>query len=258
MIPKTIHYTWFSGDPYPSKIRKCIDSWNEHLSDYTMKLWDMKAIESIDSIFLREAIAERKWAYAADFVRLYAIYHEGGIYLDTDFEVYKSFDALLDNQAFIGKENSIHFEGGISAQYLSAHCFGAESNHPYIEKCLRYYENRHFVTSTNHDLPQPLKYNLVLLPYIQAEIARLFGYEWKPSLQVLQNCESGLVIYPTEFFDPQKTTDNSFGKHLAVGSWRPDKPLEPIYDLKYKITWRLLWPLQWWLKKAGYITKRID
>lgn len=258
MIPKIIHYTWFSGDPFPEKIQSCIDSWKKHLPDYTLKLWDMEAIKDIDSPFLKEALAERKWAYAADFVRLYAIYNEGGLYLDTDVRVYKSFDTFLDKQAFIGKENSIHFEGGFTAQYLSSHCFGAEKHHPFIKSCLDYYKDRHFVTSSNKELPQALRLNIVLLPYIQAEIARQYGYDWKPSNQELQECKSNLYIYPTDYFDPQKVSENSYCKHLAVGGWRIDKPTEPIYNLKYKITWRIIRFMAKILKKMGYTVLKID
>lgn len=258
MIPKIIHYTWFSGDPYPAKIQSCIDSWKKILPDYTLKLWDMDAIKNIESAFLQEALAAQKWAYAADFVRLYAIYNEGGIYLDTDVKVLKSFDPLLSCKAFIGKENSIHFEGGFTTQYLSSHCFGAEKHHPFIKACLDYFEGRHFITSSNNELPQPLRFNFVLLPYIQAEIARQYGYEWKPSVQTLQNCNTGLSIYSTCYFDPQKVSDKSYCKHLAAGSWRVDKASEPTYDLKYKLLWRLLKPFKWLLKKAGYITIKID
>ena len=258
MIPKIIHYTWFSGETYPAKIQACIDSWKTHLPDYKFILWDMEAIKDIDSVFLKEALDERKWAYAADYVRLYAVYNEGGIYLDTDVKLSKSFDTLLNNKAFIGKENSIHFEGGFTAQYLSSHCFGAEKNHPFIKSCLDYFEGRHFVTSQHVELPQSLKYNFVLLPYIQAEIARQYGYDWKPSKQHIQYCESGLLIYPTIYFDPQKILDYSYCKHLAVGSWRVDEASEQKYDLKYKIIWRLLWPFKWVLKKAGYITLKLN
>ena len=258
MIPKIIHYTWFSGDPFPEEIQECVNSWKKHLTDYQFRLWDMKAIEQIDSVFLKEALQERKWAYAADYVRLYAIYQEGGIYLDTDVYVYKPFDPLLNACAFIGKENSIHFEGGYTSQYLSSHCFGAEKQHPYIKDCLSYFEDRHFITSSNTNLPQPLRYNLVLLPYIQAEIACKYGYDRKPSVQDLQKCQYGLYIYPTICFDPQLQTKDSYCNHLAVGSWRVDKALEPVYNLKYKITWRLLWIFKWVLKKAGYITIKVD
>jgi len=258
MIPKIIHYTWFSGEPYPEQIQQCIDSWKKILPDYELRLWNMKAIEQIDSVFLKEALQERKWAYAADYVRLYAIYHEGGIYLDTDVLVYKSFDSLLDASAFIGKENSIHFEGGFAAQYLSSHCFGAEKNNLFIKDCLSYFDNRHFLTSSNTKLPQPLRYNFVILPYIQAEIARLYGYDWKPSVQGLQKCRSGLLIYPTICLDPQLPQEESYCKHLALGGWRVDKVSEPIYNLQYKIKWRLLWIFKWVLERAGYMTIKVE
>ena len=103
MIPKIIHYTWFSGDPFPEKLQNCINSWKEHMPEYELRLWDMKAAGQIDSIYLKETLNEKVWACAADYVRLYAVYHEGGIYLDTDVMVYKSFNPLLDAVAFIGK-----------------------------------------------------------------------------------------------------------------------------------------------------------
>lgn len=258
MIPKIIHYTWFSGDPFPEEIQNCIASWHKHMPEYEFKLWDMEAVKGIDSVFLKEALQAKKWAYAADYVRLYAIYHEGGIYLDTDVLVYKSFNPLLSQRAFIGKESSIHFEGGFTAQYLSSHCFGAEKEHPFVKDCLDYFQDRHFVTSNNEKLPIPLRYNFVLLPYIQAEIARMYGYEWRPLLQDEQPCKEGLVVYPASYFDTQDIMPESYCKHLAVGGWRTDKAYEPVYNLKYKITWRLLWIFKWVLEKAGYMTVKLQ
>lgn len=258
MIPKIIHYTWFSVEPIPEKVISCIESWKNHLHDYKFKLWDMEAIREIDSIYFKEALSEKKWAFAADYVRLYAIYHEGGIYLDTDVSIFKSFDLLLQHDAFIGKENSIHFEGGFSSQYLTSHCFGAVKNHPFIKKCLDYYENRHFITSSQVDLPQPLKNNLIILPYVQAEIARQFGYNWKPKMQDIQKCESGLIVYPSLFFDPINKSKSSYCKHLAMGGWRVDRPFEPEYNLKYKIEWRFIHFLSKFLYKIGYVILRIE
>ena len=203
MIPKIIHYTWFSNDEMPPVVKLCIETWKVVLPDYKLKKWNMESIRNIDSVFLKEAILEKKWAYAADFVRLYAVYYYGGIYLDTDVMVLRSFDEFLVNKCFIGKENSIHFYGNFSSHYLSSHCFGAEKNHPFIKECLDYYEDRHFVTSKNQKLPIPLRNNFVLLPYIQAEIARQFGYDWRPLTQNIQYCNDGLVVYPTMYFDVQ-------------------------------------------------------
>lgn len=224
MIPKIIHYTWFSNEPFPEKVQRCIDSWKRIMPDYELKIWNMDSIKDIDSVFLKEALSVKKWAYAADFVRLYAIYNYGGIYLDTDVVVYKPFDEFLNHQVFIGKESSIHFTNEGSLQGLTSHCFGAEQGHPYIKKCLDYFENRHFVISKDTELPTSLRMNMVLLPYIQAAIAVQFGYDWRPSVQCVQKIEDGIAIYPSVIFDPfqgkLQNRKKSYCLHLAMGGWR--------------------------------------
>ncbi len=259
MIPKIIHYTWFSGDPFPESIKKCMDSWQTHLNGYELRLWDMKAIESIDSEFLRETLAERKWAYAADYVRLYALMNYGGIYLDTDVLLISNFDRFLDHKMFIGKESYIHFTGSRSSQYLTSHCMGAEKGHPFVKMCLEYFEGRHFVLSQNLNLPANLRYNFVLLPYIQAEIARTYGYDWKPLSQMIQNLDNGLVVYPSQYFDAVDETAESVCHHMAIGSWREEKPQQDFnYTLKDKLKWRFIYIFQWIMKKFGYTTMKLE
>lgn len=258
IIPKIIHYTWFSGEPFPESIKNCIESWHHHMPNYEFRLWDMDAIKDIDSVFLKEALSCRKWAYAADFIRLYAVYHEGGIYLDTDVMVYKSLDSYLKDRAFIGKETSIHFTGRMSSQYLSSHCFGAEAHHPYIKQCLDYYSNRHFITSNIESLPNPLRLNIVILPYIQAEIARLIGYDWKPLHQDVQHLKDGLVIYPSHIFDPIEQNVQSVCRHLALGSWRDEKSSNQTCSIWYKFEWRIIKLLQKILDKFNYKIVKIQ
>lgn len=222
MIPKIIHYTWFSGDEYPENIRKCIDSWHKILPDYELRLWDMNAIKDIDSKFLKEAIQMKKWAYAADMVRCYAVYHYGGIYLDTDVEVFKSFDEFLNCKAFIGQENSIHrpiIRGRIYSFFLSSHCFGAEKGHIFVKDCLDYYYERNFILSTNPRQPEYFRFNMVLMPFVQCEIALQYGYDPNPFHHNIQNLKDGLTIYPTNYFDPYKIKKESVCKHWAVGGW---------------------------------------
>ena len=224
MIPKIIHYTWFSGEEMPQMIKDCMASWKRNLVGYEFRLWDINAIKDIDSIFLKEALAVKKWAYAADSVRLYALFSEGGIYLDTDVIIYKSFDDLLGNKVFIGKEDSLN-QLPIEdrwVNYLSSHCMGAEPSSEFIRDCLRYFEERHFVQSKDEKLPQSLRYNYVILPYVQAVIAREYGYDWHPKMQSIQYCKDGLVIYPSDYFCGQKYLSKSYCQHLALGSWRGD------------------------------------
>lgn len=219
MIPKIIHYTWFSNDKMPSNTIECINTWKQFMPDYELRLWDMKALQEIDSEYLQEALEAKKWACAADLVRLYAVYHYGGIYMDTDVKVFKSFDPLLHHRVFIGKETSIHIDWE-RAQYLSAHCFGAEKGHPYIKNCLDYFKDIHFKISKIESFPVRMKYNMVFLPYIQSEMAKPYGYDNRPLEQYIQQCKEGIVIYPSRYFDPGKITTESYCKHLALGSWR--------------------------------------
>ena len=258
MIPKKIHYTWFSNEPYPATIKRCIQSWQKLMPDYEFIHWDMNRIANIDSQFLQEAIKEKKWAFAADFVRLWALYDEGGIYLDTDVVCYKSFDNLLNDRCFIGKENSVHINGRMTEQYLTSHCMGAETGHPFMKACLDYYEGRHFVTSTNKMLPSTLRLSMTLLPFIQSEIAKLWDYCPYPSQNNTQNLSDGLVIYPKEYFDCFKQQDSSYCKHLALGSWRDSRSKDEKITLWYKIRWRMEYILAYTLGKCGYIlTKKM-
>ena len=138
MIPKKIHLCWLSGDDYPAKIDKCIKSWKKHLPDYEIVLWNTNKFDLNKSVWVREAFEKKKYAFAADYIRFYALYHEGGIYLDSDVEVLKSFDNLLDLPYFVGAEKAGTPEAAI---------MGAEKGCDWIKQCLDYYEGRSFIKS---------------------------------------------------------------------------------------------------------------
>ena len=136
MIPRKIHFCWLSGDEYPALIRHCIDTWHKVLPDYEIVLWDTKRFD-IDSVsWVKEAFEAKKYAFAADYIRFYSVYTEGGIYLDSDVEVLKSFNPLLKNKSFIGFEAST---GNVEAAI-----FGAEAGCNWCKEVLDFYEDKHF------------------------------------------------------------------------------------------------------------------
>lgn len=195
MIPKIIHYCWLSGDQYPLLIDKCIQSWKLKLPDYKLVLWDTKRISPKSNIWLQQAFESKKYAFAADYIRFYALYNYGGIYLDADVEVLRSFDSLLDNGTFIGEEAS----GDIEAAVI-----GVEKHNPWIKQCLDYYEDRTFIkTDGTFDMrPVPLLVSKILQNYPQVK------------------------IYPYTFFSPKNynikkinITSDTYCIHHFDGKW---------------------------------------
>ena len=135
MIPKIIHYCWMSGEPFPDLIKDCIESWKNLLPDYKIVEWNKENFDVNMSIFTKEAFEEKKYAFVSDYVRLHALYNYGGIYLDSDIKVLKSFNDLLSNNAFSGFE---------SKDRIGVWLIASEKNNPLIKEMLDCYNNKHF------------------------------------------------------------------------------------------------------------------
>lgn len=216
MIPKIIHYCWLSNEPYPEKIAFCINSWKKLLPDYEFWLWNFDRIDKEKFPWVKEAFEARKYAFAADFIRAYALYHFGGIYLDSDVEVLKSFNDLLHLPYFLGEEQN---PGAIEAATM-----GAEKGHPLFKYLLDYYEGRHFVRSDG-------SLDTRTLPSIMNEIATTkFRVVKVPSI-VSFNYESGcLSLLPKDYFSPMRwdtheinVTKNTYSIHHFAASWHSSK-----------------------------------
>lgn len=179
MIPKIIHYCWFS---YPPDVLACFESWKKFLPDYEIKLWNAKNFDVSICPYVQEAYNERKFAFASDYVRLYVLYKYGGIYLDSDIEVLKSFDSILDNKAFTGFE---------APRHIAAWIFGSEAGNPIFKEFLDYYNDRHFIIARGvYDMtPNPVPITNTLVKH---------GLKLNNELQHLEN----ITVYPTDYFAP--------------------------------------------------------
>ena len=116
MIPKIIHYCWFGGNPLPPLALECIASWKKFLPDYEIKEWNEKNFDVNITPYTAEAYLQKKYAFVSDVARLIVIYEQGGIYMDTDVEVIKPLDDLLENKAYMSFENDEYIN---SFDYLS-------------------------------------------------------------------------------------------------------------------------------------------
>ena len=106
-MKKYIHYCWFGGKPLPKLAKKCIESWKRYLPDYEIMLWNEDNSNLDECVFIKEAYKNKKWAFVADYIRTKAMYEYGGIYFDTDMEIIKPINELLDSEyGFLGVEDS--------------------------------------------------------------------------------------------------------------------------------------------------------
>lgn len=189
MIPKVIHYCWFSGEKPNRFIRNCIKTWKKTMPDYKIRLWDANSFDFNSVPFVRDALKAGKWAFVADYIRLYALYTEGGIYLDSDVKTYRRFDEFLDNRFFIGTEplgnNEVEVESAI---------MGSEPGHPYVKSCLDVYENLEFVNGKGADWDKCM----FTAPRVMSKALReSYGYEHKDEEQYLSD---GIRVYSRKYF----------------------------------------------------------
>jgi|GEM_PF-117891 len=194
MIPKVIHFCWFGGKPYSPLVEECMATWKEHLPEYRLKRWD-ESNSPIDRCrFAEKAIKKKKWAFAADYVRLYAVYSEGGIYMDTDMHVLESFDTLLHHECFVGAESS---------DSVNCAIVGAVRNHAFIHEMLGHYES----LNSKWILPKTTR---MAIPEIASRILKAKGMISENILQEV----FGVRIYPTEYFYPLP-----FEPHCTTNDW---------------------------------------
>jgi mannosyltransferase OCH1-like enzyme len=247
-IPKKIHYCWLSGEKMSDDALKCIDSWKQKMPEYELVLWDKNKFNITSVEFVKEAYNARKWACASDYIRLYAIYTEGGIYLDSDVYVIKSFNDFLENGFFTSveyhkywakKENAYELlnEDGtlknpkdrIFTRFIGiqAAVFGGIQGHPFLKSCLEWYKNKHFI------LPDgTYYYNKLSSPAVYADVAIEYGFRYKDELQKLKD---NIVIYPSWIFSDGlvkdlKDIEESYSVHCGHGSWR-NKTRETIFTI---------------------------
>lgn len=214
MIPKIIHYCWLSDDPLPPKLQACIDSWSVHCPDYEIRLWNFDRLGSECPLWVRQAFEAKKYAFAADWVRAYALYHFGGIYLDSDVELLGSFDKFLNRPYMLGRES-----GGSTVE---AAVMGAEAGHPFFKALLDYYDGRQFVKADGSldilDLPRIIN-KVSADRFILRDIA---------SPEEFRAEEGTLCVLPEDYFSPINLqnmkltlTPRTVSIHHFAGSWKP-------------------------------------
>ncbi len=207
MIPKIIHYCWFGNNEIPSLAKDCIASWHKYMPDWEYKLWNEDNFDVNSTPYTKEAYEAGKMAFVSDYVRLWALEKEGGLYMDVDFEVFKPFDSLMNQSAFAGFEGSKH-------QPLMMGVCASIPHGEWVKEMLNAYRNRHFILQ---DGKLDMKTNV---QFITAQMAAN-GFRQDGMEQDYRD----LHVYPVEYFSPRQTTgeyirtENTYCEHKGLGSW---------------------------------------
>ena len=225
-IPKIIHYCWFGGNPLPKSAEKCIASWKKYCPDYEIRRWDESNFDMNCNSYCASMLDKKRWAFLSDYARLKIVYDQGGVYLDTDVELVRSLDPLVEQGAYMGFENTDQVATGLG--------FAAPAGHAFLAENMAYYE-----TLTED---QPLR----ACPQITTELLERHGLVRDRHL--LQQV-AGVILYPEDYLCPKDErsglthcTQNTYSIHHFDASW-------------FEESWKESQKKRWRQEKIRYILK---
>ena len=210
-IPKVINYCWFSGNPMPDYLAKCLESWKRFCPDYKIVRWDENNYDVGKNLYMKQAYEAEKWGFVPDIARLDILYNYGGLYIDTDVEIIKNIDDLLVNEAFTGVEKwgNVNMGG----------CSGAVPHHPMIKKMLDFRINEKFILKDG-------SLNLTTCGYYETMPLIHEGFSPNNTTQTIDE----MTIYSSDYFQPYDymsgetcITKNTYSIHHFNGGWIDEK-----------------------------------
>lgn len=219
MIPKIIHYCWFGRGPLPELAQKCIASWKKYLPDYEIKEWNEDNFDVNIIPYTAEAYKAKKYAFVSDYARFWILYRYGGIYFDTDVEVIRPIDDIIEKGNFMGIETDPKPQLKADASEASVNPglgMGVAPGLGIIKKMLDYYVGRHFEFV-------PGGIGQLTIVHIATEVLLKSGLKLQQGIQQVDN----IWIYPAEYFCPiNLKTDRIHVKpntrtiHHYAGTWQ--------------------------------------
>lgn len=219
MIPKTIHFCWFGRGEMPQLAKECIASWHKYMPDWEYKLWNEDNFDITSNQYVKEAYEARKFAFVTDYVRLYALNTEGGIYMDTDVEVLKPFDSLLHLSGFIGFE-------GTKSILIGTGTIACQPDGVWVKELIQEYDGARFkLPDGSYDMtPNPVRITKIMVKNGLVQNGQEQDYK-------------DMHIFPTEYFCPRQTTgeffltDKTYCDHHFMGSWHEKRKTSVVQRL---------------------------
>lgn len=228
-IPHVIHYCWFGGAPLSKLSVKCIESWKKYCPDYEIRRWDESNVNLEACDYVREAYQAKKWAFVSDFVRFQVLYEHGGVYFDTDVELLKGVDSIVNKGPFMSIESYPGlFTGGNDFILLNpGQGIAAEKGNIFYAEVLEYYKSIRFSAEKT----------------VGMHVTALMLERGLKSENIFQTV-CGINIWPKEFFNPINPnsgkidiTDNTVSIHHYEGTWVDGKTrfIEKTFRLIYRV-----------------------
>jgi hypothetical protein len=219
MIPKIIHYCWFGNGAMPEKDRQNIKGWKELNPGYQIICWDESNYNVNKNKYMSECYSISKWGFVPDYARTDIVYKYGGFYFDTDVELKKSLDSLLNEKCIMGFEKMDSVNHG--------HGFAAEKNSPILKELLDFYDNIEFINLDG-------SLNLTASPVYITKLLVKHGLKLNGKEQYID----GVHVYPTEYFCPKNyltgeinMTPNTISIHHFNLSWMSKEDIQKMREI---------------------------
>ena len=225
VIPKIIHYCWFGGNDLSELAKKCISSWRKYCPDYEIIEWNESNFDINLCQYVREAYKEKKWAFVSDYARFWILYNFGGIYMDTDVELIKSIDDLVEYGSYMGCEPTLQDmdtkEKLRKMRFVVNPGLGlaAPKHHPFFYEILECYNKKSFYKDSG-------ELDLTTVVHTTTLLLNKYGFEGGNTVCKI----AGMNIYPAEYFCPKDyltgkihMTVNTHSIHHYTASWQSDK-----------------------------------
>lgn len=207
MIPKVIHYCWFGGNDKPKSVKKCIASWQQFCPDYKIVEWNENNFDINKNGYTKMCAEQKKYAFLSDYARLVIIEQNGGIYFDTDVELVKPIDFLLENEAFFSFENPEYVNTGQG--------FGSVAHGEAVAAMVREY-----------DPYLDGEHGTMTCPRLNTDTLLRYGLVLDGKMQTVANA----LILPSDYMNPYGSntgilnkTENTISIHWYSGSWMTKK-----------------------------------
>lgn len=213
-IPKIIHYCWFGGKQLPEELQACLKTW-ERLKGYTVMRWDESNCSFDENEFIKQAYEDKQLCFICDFYRLKALYEYGGIYLDTDIKIHKSFDPLLKHKLFL----NFIYDCSVGTAVIAS-----QKGDQLIKSLIEMYDNTVVLPIENNRKSFEWKNGKIYTRGYYTNNYYFTYYILKHYPKFLLNNKyqdlGDFVIYPKEMFEIGSIFKKYYSIHLNAGAWR--------------------------------------